>query len=312
MSSDDCVQRLCEINSKEIQEPSKRNYWNDLIWKKIIVLLYVHIIFIYTLTSVHTFKMNTIFLASVMYILSGLGVTAGAHRLWSHRSYKAKLPLRIFLAIVNCMAWQVPIYDWCRDHRTHHKCSETDGDPHNARRGLFFSHIGCHLVKKHPDVIKNGKKLSLDDLKEDPVVMWQRRYFIPMALILCFVIPTLIPYYMWEETLWNSYCACVARYCVLLNAAFSVNSFAHLLGSRPYDVSINPRENKIVAFFAMGEGFHNYHHAFPQDYSTSEFGISKLNPTTLFIDMMAFVGLAYRRNKISQQMIGARKRRTGE
>nr|XP_039265258.1 stearoyl-CoA desaturase 5-like isoform X2 [Styela clava] len=270
MSSDDCVQRLCEINSKEIQEPSKRNYWNDLIWKKIIVLLYVHIIFIYTLTSVHTFKLNTIFLASVMYILSGLGVTAGAHRLWSHRSYKAKLPLRIFLAIVNCMAWQVPIYDWCRDHRTHHKCSETDGDPHNAR------------------------------------------YFIPMALILCFVIPTLIPYYMWEETLWNSYCACVARYCVLLNAAFSVNSFAHLLGSRPYDVSINPRENKIVAFFAMGEGFHNYHHAFPQDYSTSEFGISKLNPTTLFIDMMAFVGLAYKRNKISQQMIGARKRRTGE
>uniref|UniRef100_V5IDH4 Putative fatty acid desaturase n=1 Tax=Ixodes ricinus TaxID=34613 RepID=V5IDH4_IXORI len=69
---------------------------------------------------------------------SGLSVTAGAHRLWSHRSYKAKLPLRTLLMLFNCMAGQNDIYDWVRDHRVHHKYSETDADPHNVNRGVLF------------------------------------------------------------------------------------------------------------------------------------------------------------------------------
>ena len=71
--------------------------------------------------------------------LAGLGVTAGAHRLWSHKSYKAKLPLRIFLMILQTVAGQNCLYIWCRDHRVHHKYSETDADPHNTNRGFFFA-----------------------------------------------------------------------------------------------------------------------------------------------------------------------------
>lgn len=138
------------------------------------------------------------------------------------------------------------------------------------------------------------------------------RYFLPGAAFMCIILPTIIPNYFWDEPLWNSYCACVARYCLSLNAAFSVNSFAHWYGDQPYDKTINPRENKVVSFLTMGEGFHNYHHTFPQDYSTSEFGFSKLNPTTIFIDFMAFLGLAYNRNKISKQMVEARMKRTGK
>ena len=105
----------------------------------------------------------------------GLGVTAGAHRLWSHRAYKAKLPLRIFLMCMQTYALQDDIYHWCRDHRVHHKYSETDADPHNANRGLFFSHMGWLLVKKHPLVKQKGNTVQLNDLLEDPVVRWQRR-----------------------------------------------------------------------------------------------------------------------------------------
>lgn len=68
------------------------------------------------------------------------------------------------------------IYQWCRDHRAHHKWADTDADPHNATRGFFFSHIGWLLVKKHPDVIRKGARLPLDDLLQDPVVYYQKMY----------------------------------------------------------------------------------------------------------------------------------------
>lgn len=109
------------------------------------------------------------------YVMSGLGITAGAHRLWSHRSFKAKLPLRIILAIWNTMAFQNDVIEWSRDHRVHHKYSETDADPHNAKRGFFFSHVGWLLVRKHPEVKEKGKKVNVDDLLADPVLRIQRK-----------------------------------------------------------------------------------------------------------------------------------------
>ena len=76
---------------------------------------------------------------------------------------------------MNSLAAQNDIFEWARDHRVHHKYSETDADPHNAKRGFFFSHVGWLLVKKHPDVIKKGKQLDLSDLYDDKIVMFQRR-----------------------------------------------------------------------------------------------------------------------------------------
>lgn len=72
-------------------------------------------------------------------------------------------------------AMQNDIYEWSRDHRVHHKYSETDADPHNARRGFFFSHIGWLFVRKHRDVIEKGRKLDFTDLLDDPVVRFQRK-----------------------------------------------------------------------------------------------------------------------------------------
>ena len=76
---------------------------------------------------------------------------------------------------MNSLAAQNDIFEWARDHRVHHKYSETDADPHNAKRGFFFSHVGWLLVKKHPDVIMKGKQLDLSDLYDDKIVMFQRR-----------------------------------------------------------------------------------------------------------------------------------------
>ena len=108
-------------------------------------------------------------------MFGGLGITGGAHRLWSHRSYKAKWPLRLIIALAQTIAVQNDIFEWSRDHRVHHKFSETDADPHNARRGFFFAHMGWLMMKKHPEVKRRGKTVDVSDLLQDPIVVYQRK-----------------------------------------------------------------------------------------------------------------------------------------
>lgn len=108
-------------------------------------------------------------------VVASFGITAGAHRLWSHKAYKARLPLRIILMILQTVAFQNSIYEWARDHRVHHKFTDTDADPHNASRGFFFSHMGWLLIRKHPEVKEKGKLIDMTDLERDPVVMFQKK-----------------------------------------------------------------------------------------------------------------------------------------
>ncbi|XP_054838951.1 acyl-CoA desaturase-like isoform X2 [Eublepharis macularius] len=282
------------------------------VWRNIILMGLLHLAALYAIFIIPATKFATLLWGFVYLIISGLGITAGAHRLWSHRSYKASLPLRIGLAIANSMAFQNDIYEWSRDHRAHHKFSETDADPHNASRGFFFSHVGWLLVRKHPDVIEKGKKLDLSDLEADKVVMFQRRYYKISLVILCFFLPTFVPWYFWGETFWNSFLvAAILRYAIILNGTWLVNSAAHIYGNRPYDQRINPRENRLVVFAAFGEGFHNYHHTFPFDYSTSEFGW-RWNLTTTFINLMCYLGLASDCKRVDKATVLARKIRTGD
>ena len=102
-------------------------------------------------------KWQTCVWAGVVYVLSGLGITGGVHRLWSHRSYKAEFPLRVLLMLFNSCANQGTIFHWARDHRVHHLYSDTVADPHNAMNGFFYCHVGWLVTKKHPAVAAAGK-----------------------------------------------------------------------------------------------------------------------------------------------------------
>ncbi|XP_007260993.3 acyl-CoA desaturase [Astyanax mexicanus] len=283
-----------------------------IVWRNVVLMALLHIGALYGILLVPSASPLTLLWTWACFLFSALGITAGVHRLWSHRSYKATLPLRLFLALGNSMAFQNDIYEWARDHRVHHKFSETDADPHNATRGFFFSHVGWLLVRKHPDVIEKGSKLELSDLKADKVVMFQRRFYKSSVLLMCFAVPTVVPWLFWGESLWVSYFVpALLRYAVVLNASWLVNSAAHMWGNRPYDANINPRENRFVTLGAIGEGFHNYHHTFPYDYSTSEFGW-KLNFTSCFIDTMCFLGLASDCKRAARSVVQARAQRTGD
>jgi Fatty-acid desaturase len=131
--------------------------------------------------------------------------------------------------------------------------------------------------------------------------------------IFCFVLPTIVPALVWGETWRNSwFVATMFRYTFTLNMTWLVNSAAHMWGQRPYDQYINPSENLGVAVFALGEGWHNYHHVFPWDYKTAELGNYRANLTTGFIDFFAKLGWAYDLKTVSHQMIVNRIKRTGD
>ncbi|XP_047357293.1 acyl-CoA Delta-9 desaturase-like isoform X2 [Vespa velutina] len=256
---------------------SKSKYKWKIVWRNVIAFLYLHISALYGLYMCFTVaKLITVIYTFLIGFVAGFGVTAGAHRLWAHKSYKAKWPMRVILMICQTIAFQNHIYEWVRDHRVHHKFTDTDADPHNSQRGFFFSHIGWLMLKKHPDVIKKGATIDMSDIEKDPVVVWQRRYTLS------------------------------------LNLTWLVNSAAHIWGTKPYDSSISPTDSYSVGIAAFGEGWHNYHHVFPWDYKAAELGNYKMNFTTAIIDGFAKLGWAYDLKTVPIEMIQKRATRTGD
>nr|AHH30813.1 fatty acid desaturase D6 [Tribolium castaneum] len=289
-------------------------YSDQIVWRNVFLLLILHIIslqgwyFVLTTTNWPTLIYGFIFGA-----LTGQGIKLGAHRLWAHRCYKAKLPLRIFLCFLQTVTLQNPLYEWVRDHQVHHKYTDTNADPLNATRGFFFSHMGWLLVRKHPNVIAKGKTLDLSDLEEDPVVMFQKKYYKIIAPVLTLAIPALIPWYFFGEDLYLSWVTtCVLPYFITLHSTWAVNSVAHIWGTKPYNKNILPTENIAVAIVAYGEGWHNYHHVFPWDYKAAELGNYRPNLSTAFIDFMAKIAWAYDLKSVSPEMLRKRKMRTGD
>ncbi|XP_012541280.2 (11Z)-hexadec-11-enoyl-CoA conjugase [Monomorium pharaonis] len=281
-------------NSILNQPPKHMPAEQPLIWLNIIAITVLHVTAIYVfVTRYHEAKFWTWIWNIFHTYASGFGITAGLHRLWAHRSYRAKLQLKILLIFLYCMAGQTPPSKWLRVHRTHHRYTDTCADPHNANRGFFFSHIGWLMMKHHPAVKEYGKNVDMSDIYADPVIRFADKYYSLIMVPLCFVLPAIIPVYVWNETWFLSISSVIVRYVIALNVTFSVNSFAHMWGNKPYNSTVKPTENPTVSFFAMGEGWHNYHHSFPWDYKAAELGLYRLNISTAFIDFMAWLGWAY-------------------
>ncbi|UYV77575.1 SCD [Cordylochernes scorpioides] len=185
------------------------------------------------------------------------------------------------------------VYVWVRDHRMHHKFVDTDADPHNIKRGFFFAHMGWLMCKKHPDVIEKGKTIDMSDVLADPLVRFQRKYFKLLVLVFSLILPTLFGVYVLGESYYISFCVlAMSRYMLILHGTWTVNSLAHYAGYQTFDKSQKARDNIFVSFITLGEGWHNYHHVFPWDYSTSELGYF-FNFSKYFIDLMAKIGQAY-------------------
>ncbi|CAL8145710.1 unnamed protein product [Orchesella dallaii] len=287
---------------------------HQIVWRNVASMSYLHLsglYGIYLCISGQVFLRTFIFQFLLVY-LANFGTTAGVHRLWSHKSYKATLPFRILLMLAQTLACQNSIHEWARDHRAHHKYTDTNADPHNSKRGFFFCHIGWILVQKHEDLKTKGKNIDISDLENDSVVMFQKKFFKFLALLICFVGPWYVPIRMWGENWWVSWNLVLLRYTFGLNITWCVNSFAHLWGHKPYDKHINPTESKVVTILTAGEGWHNYHHTFPWDYKAAELPNYLFNWTTGLIDFFAWIGWAYDMKTVSEKVIFQRVQRTGD
>ncbi|XP_065354227.1 acyl-CoA Delta-9 desaturase isoform X1 [Calliphora vicina] len=312
-SSTSKVTAVKNVSTTKQEVAQKKPYKMEIVWHNVLLFIILHSSAFYGLYLV--FAENAyidLLLSYFVVFFGGMGITAGVHRLWSHRAYKARLPLRIFLMLCQSLAFQNSIYEWTRDHRVHHKFTDTDADPHNSRRGFFFAHMGWLLCRKHPDVKEKGKQIDMSDLRADPVVMFQRKYYFIIMPICCFVLPALFPYYYLGSSL--KVCFFVGsmfRYCLSLHGTWLVNSAAHFYGMKPYDKNISSVNSLFVSVIAFGEGWHNYHHVFPWDYKAAELP-NYYNWTTGFLNFMARIGQAYDLKTVSDEMLLKRIQRTGD
>ena len=156
-----------------VADETESDYKIEVKWKNVFIFIYLHCAAIYSLTLPKL--TSSLIMGWVIGILSAFGTTVGAHRLYTHRTFKANLKMRIMLMLMQSMAAQNDMIEWVRDHRVHHKFTDTNADPHNSSRGFFFSHIGWLMCKKHPDVKKFGAKIDMSDVENDPVLQFQRR-----------------------------------------------------------------------------------------------------------------------------------------
>lgn len=291
-----------------------KEHKNTYIWTNISVFFFAHLAAIYGLYLIPSANVYTTIFAIFTYFVSGIGITAGVHRLWSHRSYKANVGVRLLLTFLSTVAYENSVIHWAREHRVHHKFSETDADPVNSKRGFFFCHMGWLMVKKHPDVAIKGAGIDISDLTSDPILSFQHKYYFAVMPVCAILLPLVIPMYFWGETLHNSfYISVMLRWVFGIHCTWLINSAAHFYGDKPYDKRIKPTNNQLVSMFTLGEGSHNYHHVFPWDYLTSELGNSKFNLTTGFIDLCATIGWVWDRRRVTNlDMVRQRVIRTGD
>jgi stearoyl-CoA desaturase (delta-9 desaturase) len=234
--------------------------------------------------------------AVVFAAATNLSITAGYHRLFAHRSYEAHPLVRMLYLLLGASAWQGSALKWSADHRRHHGKVDTDHDPYSINKGFFYAHMGWLFLKESTD--PNPKA---PDLEKDWMVRIQHDYYVPIAILMGFGLPTLIGSLM-GCPFGGFMIAGALRISLTQQSTFFVNSLCHTLGRQTYSEKISARDSFIVAILTHGEGYHNFHHHFQSDYRN---GIRwyQWDPTKWTIRALAFLGLAKKLRRISQQEI---------
>jgi len=265
----------------EIAETLSKISWVTTIW-----LITTPLMALYGLLFCE-YHWQTWTLGFVHYLAGGIGITGGYHRLFSHRAYKAHPIFKNFLVFVSTGCFEMSVFDWCIDHRAHHRYTDTDKDPYSINKGFFYAHIGWLLFKREVPVVSD-----ISDLEKDPVLQFQHKYYPFLALLQGLVLPTVIAGYFWGDYLGGFLIAGVLTRVFVQHATFCVNSVAHYFGEFTYSDSRTPRDSWWVGLVSFGEGYHNFHHEFPYDYRNG-YGWKNFDPTKWLIWALAKIGLTY-------------------
>jgi stearoyl-CoA desaturase (delta-9 desaturase) len=234
-----------------------------------------------------------------LYIVTGLGITVGYHRLFTHKSFNAPMPVRVFWAIAGSLAVQGSVIDWVATHRRHHAYSDELGDPHSPHldaadgvkgvlRGLYHAHLGW-MFKGDATLAETW---APDLLREEPIVAVDKAF--PRLMIATFVLPAVLGGLL-SMSLWGAVTGLVwgglVRMFLLHHVTWAINSICHFYGTRPFESRDEARNNPVMALLAFGEGWHNAHHAFP---ASARHGLRwwEFDLSWITIRAMQLVGLA--------------------
>jgi stearoyl-CoA desaturase (Delta-9 desaturase) len=230
----------------------------------------------------------TLLLAAAMYVICGLSITAGYHRLFAHRSFRAAGPLRwVFLAF-GAASFQNSALSWSADHRAHHADADGAGDPHAVSRGAWFAHVGWLLRRREA----SADVTRLHDLWDVRSIRLQHSCYLPVAVGFGLALPATVAG-LWGDLWGGLLVAGFLRIALMLQATFCVNSLAHLVGRQTFDTRASARDSVVTALVTFGEGYHSFHHRFPFDYRN---GIRwwQYDPSKWLIWSLARINLASR------------------
>jgi stearoyl-CoA desaturase (delta-9 desaturase) len=266
------------------QRPRRPIVWGNVAFLTLAPLAAAIAVPWYVLT--HGVTWVEIAACAFMWLVTGLSITAGYHRLFSHRAYSAPAPVRAFFAILGAAAYENSVISWAAAHRFHHRYVDTDDDPYNAQEGFFYSHMGWVMVEgsKHDDTS------NVPDLWKDPILRWQHRHAIAIGTVVNLA-TTVALGLITGHMLGMFVFALLLRLVLTQHFTFLINSAAHMWGSQPYSTAHSARDNWFLSFLSFGEGYHNYHHSFQADYRNGP-RLYNWDPSKWLIWTMEKVGLA--------------------
>ena len=247
----------------------------------------------------HGYSLGSWLLFAFLLFATGMSITAGYHRLWAHRAYQAHWGVRLFYMVFGGMALQNSVLIWASQHRTHHRfVDDVDRDPYSAKRGFWFSHIGW-ILRNYPS--GNNDFTNARDLERDPMVAFQHRWYVPLAVGLNFGIPLTFGL-VFGDPIGALLLGGVLRLVVNHHFTFFINSLAHMWGSQPYTDENTARDNGALALLTYGEGYHNFHHIFQNDYRN---GVRwwQYDPTKWLIATLSGLGLASQLKRVPDMWI---------
>jgi stearoyl-CoA desaturase (delta-9 desaturase) len=271
--------------SLQTQDIDNHNYWGTRIFLVGTPIAALALTAYYCTTQ--PFSIAIWIFGIVYYYMTGMSITGGYHRLFSHRAYDASTAMKLFYALFGAAAFQHSILKWSLDHRLHHRFVDTDADPYSIKKGFFYAHLGWMLK---PQTYPANAAAYVRDLEKDKVVYYQHKYYIPLATFMAFGFPALVGWTL-GSALGGFVVAGVLRLVLLHHATFFINSWCHYFGRKNYTNEHSAKDSHVMAFVTFGEGYHNFHHTFANDYRN---GIRwyHWDPTKWSIRFASMIGMA--------------------
>ena len=232
----------------------------------------------------------------VLYFATGMSITGGYHRFYSHQTYKAHPLVEGLLLFFGSMACQGSALRWSYEHRIHHAYVDTDRDPYSIKKGFWFAHI--FWIFQHPAPIENK---VVSDLMRNRLVMFQHKYY-PYLMFSTNIMAFLLVGWLLNDYLGAFVVSWWLRLFALHHSTWFINSLAHTWGARTFSSEQTAVDNFVISLLTFGEGYHNYHHEFQHDYRN---GVKpwQIDPTKWIIWILSRVGLVSKLRRVPTEKI---------